>query len=188
MSDADLELLFHLRTVHDVRSAFITGDGFGFSSVSAASIFSTAAVDIFDIATDACQRQAAKITTDALRVLQIDGRFLVGASQQDLPRALRPGATYDFVILNGLRRREVSIADFLALKLHMAETCVVVFPDRHIAEICAGVEEVRGAWPDFRFRVASGPSYRNFHLTAFMYRGLLEEAFATFSSELDACL
>lgn len=194
VSDGDLEFFTKLQKQVAIHNVFIVGNGFGFSTLALAHIFSGAKIDVIDIggghlpeddSDKTCIQQAINLTSRILRREKLPGHIHVGPSPGETHLAVRPNVKYDLVFIDGDHSRNAVHHDFKAILPYLAPSCVVVFHDRHLNPVCAGVDDVRASVGNqFRFRQVVGASYHNFQLTGFLHRGFSAETFASFSVEI----
>lgn len=182
---ADLELFLQLEDAIAPRRIFGVGNGFGFSTLALATIFSGARIDVIDAGADAPGNVAwINRTNDVSRQQGFDVHVVKGFSPKDVRRVARR-KIYDLAFIDGCHTQLNQQEDFMATLPHMAPQSVIVFHDVAYAELAWGMKKLLSLRTDFGYVDYHGVNFLNEAGTGFMHRGfkggLLERMGAPFA-------
>lgn len=146
--DSDIKLFLIISDIMPVKSIFIIGNAFGYSTFCLSEIFKYALIDVIDAEVEGeDNKRGSEITRIISKKHYPNVRLTIGFSPQDTPKAIRPEIKsqggYDLVFIDGLHTDEQIIKDFDGIMPFLAPKCVVAIHDVGVFKMYKGFVSIR---------------------------------------------
>ncbi len=161
---SDIELFLRISEKFPVRSIFIVGNAFGYSTFCLSEIFKGAVVDAIDAEIEGKDnRRGSEITRAIAQKHYPNVRLIIGFSPQDTPKAVHPDILkklkgYDLVFIDGKHTNGQMVKDFVGLIPFLSPRCVVAFHDVGLYKMHQGFKAVKKRPARLALMVLSKPS------------------------------
>lgn len=146
--DTDIKLFLTIAEAMPVKSIFIIGNAFGYSTFCLSEIFKEALIDVIDAEVEGDDnKKGSEITRTIAKKHYPNVRLTIGFSPQDTPKAVHPEIKalggYDLVFIDGLHTDEQIIKDFDGIVPFLASKCVVAIHDVGLCKMYKGFMSIR---------------------------------------------
>lgn len=145
----DIDQFLEISNKFSIKSIFVIGNAFGYSTFILAEIFRDAFIDVIDAEIEGSDNRLGSDLTRAIaKKYYPNVRLTIGFSPDDIKKAMNSEAiSYDFVFIDGKHTNDQVQRDFAGILPYLSEKCVFYFHDIGYFNLFKGFDNIKKrAW------------------------------------------